>query len=218
MRQVLRRARQATRQSPLIDSSTAPWRQVPEINLVSAEGRVTIKRVHLIRGLLVLVILVEAILLLVTYQSWQNTDELAEDTISDLNSVQLRISNQERQITALKGQIATIEALRSLQEAPFLAITSQQIAWDSALLSLFEARGQGVDFKNLSTDTKGGISLSGTALDTDSWVAFQGKLRDPEGPLELLSFSLSSSLNPDNPSGEESSESLLDFSASLRVR
>ena len=218
MRQVLRRARQTARQSPSVDSSTAPWRQVPEINLVSAEERVRIKKAHLIKGLLVLVILVEAIWLSSSYQSWQNTDELADDVVSDLNRVQSRISSQDRQITAIREQIAALQELRNLQEAPFLAVTSQQIAWDSALLSLFEARGLGIDFKTLSIDMKGGISLSGTAVDTDSIVAFQGTLRDPEGLLELLSFSLNSSLNPDNPSGEESSESLLDFSASLRVR
>ena len=218
MRQVLRRARQMARQSPSVDSSTAPWRQVPEINLVSAEERVRIKKAHLIKGLLVLVILVEAIWLSSSYQSWQNTDELADDVVSDLNRVQSRISSQDRQITALREQIATLQELRNLQEAPFLAVTSQQIAWDSALLSLFEARGQGIDFKTLSIDMKGGISLSGTAVDTDSIVEFQGTLRDPEGPLALLSFSLSSSLNPGNPSGEGSSESLLAFSATLRVR
>ncbi|MCH7996466.1 MAG: hypothetical protein IIB11_01645 [Chloroflexi bacterium] len=191
---------------------------MPEINLVSAEERVRIKKAHLIKGLLVLVILVEAIWLSSSYQSWQNTDELADDVVSDLNRVQSRISSQDRQITALREQIATLQELRNLQKAPFLAVTSQQIAWDSALLSLFEARGLGIDFKTLSIDKKGGISLSGTAVDTDSIVAFQGTLRDPEGLLELLSFSLSSSLNPGNPSGEDSSESLLDFSATLRVK
>ncbi|MCH9035998.1 MAG: hypothetical protein IH860_01585 [Chloroflexi bacterium] len=177
-----------------------------------------IKKAHLIKGLLVLVILVEAIWLSSSYQSWQNTDELADDVVSDLNRVQSRISSQDGQITTLREQIATLQELRNLQKAPFLAVTSLQIAWDSALLSLFEARGLGIDFKTLSIDMKGGISLSGTAVDTDSIVAFQGTLRDPEGLLELLSFSLSSSLNPGNPSGEDSSKSLLDFSATLRVR
>lgn len=176
-----------------VDAATSEanhWRRVPRINVLPRRAGAPGGRAGLKRALAALLVL-EAVLLVVQYQSRNANESAIESTNKQLQQVRQQVAGEQQELEKLQTQVDALKKQVEASEQAFKQSTGGRTSWYTGLAALLNTRTDGVEFESITATTGGQIALTGVATDLVAMARFQEKLREVQQYLRLQNISFS---------------------------
>jgi hypothetical protein len=139
-----------------------------------------------VRGLLVLVLVVGALLALKEYRDRLDVESTIGAKTAQLKSVQGQVSAKNQEVDPLRNEIAKLKGQLTGAEQAYRQVTASYIDWYVAIEALLlNTKTSGVRFTSVTTKPGGAITLVGQATDPLTMATLPKQLRDISTAIEF---------------------------------